>query len=129
MEKLQTQTIYSDKVINRLGMACLVLFLISYLSHLGVLPLDIRTDEARRALVSLEMMLSGDYITPTLNGELYLNKPPLYNWIMVAAMKLGGNYDPFWYRLPVIVAIGIFGLLIYRYVSRYSTKMIAICKI
>ena len=93
-------------------MACLVLFLISYLSHLGVLPLDIRTDEARRALVSLEMMLSGDYITPTLNGELYLNKPPLYNWIMVVAMKLGGNYDPFWYRLPVIVAIGIFGLLI-----------------
>lgn len=126
MEKLQTESIYSDKIINRLGLACLLLFVVSYLSHLGVLPLDIRTDEARRALVSLEMMLSGDYITPTLNGELYLNKPPLYNWIMVASMKLGGNYNPFWYRLPVIIGIGIFGLLIYRYVSRYSTKLIAV---
>ncbi|MES2645659.1 MAG: hypothetical protein V4717_02200 [Bacteroidota bacterium] len=121
-----TEVQHSDKILNRLGVACLGLFLWSYLSHLGVLPLDIRTDEARRALVSLEMMLSGNYISPTLNGEIYLNKPPLYNWIMVAFMKMGGSYDPFWYRLPVIVAIGVFGLLIYKYVSRNSTKLIAL---
>ena len=126
MDHLQTSTAYSDKILNRLGIACIILFLVTYFSHLGVLPLDIRTDEARRSLVSLEMMLSGDFITPTLNGELYLNKPTLYNWIMIASMKAGGNFSPFWLRFPVIIAIGIFGLLIYRFVSRYSTRMIAI---
>jgi 4-amino-4-deoxy-L-arabinose transferase-like glycosyltransferase len=120
------QHVYSDKILNRLAAACIILFLITYFSHLGVLPLDIRTDEARRALVSLEMMISGDYLTPTLNGELYLNKPPLYNWIMIASMKAGGSFSPFWLRLPVIVAIGIFGLLIYRFVSKYSTKIVAL---
>lgn len=116
---------YSDKVINRLGIACIILFLISYLSHLAALPLDIKGDEGRRALVSLEMMISGDYITPTLNGELFLNKPPLYNWIMVAYLKAADSYGPFWIRLPMIVAIVLFGIFIYRYVSRYCNRMIA----
>ncbi len=40
---------------------------IAYLTHLGHIPLDLETDESRRALVSLEMMLSKNYITPTLN--------------------------------------------------------------
>jgi 4-amino-4-deoxy-L-arabinose transferase-like glycosyltransferase len=117
---------YSDKMINRLGIACIVLFLISYLSHLAALPLDIKGDEGRRALVSLEMMISGDYITPTLNGELFLNKPPLYNWIMVAYLKASGSFGPFWIRLPMIMAIVLFGIFIYRYVSRYCDRMVAV---
>src|SRR5678815_1255789 len=120
------QSHYSDKILNRLGLACLVLFLVTYLSHLGTLPLDTRTDEARRALVSLEMMLSGDYITPTLNGEVYLNKPPLYNWIMIGWLKAAGSYSSFWLRFPVIVAIAIFGFLIYHYARKYTNKMIAL---
>ena len=40
------------------------------------------TDEAIRSLVALEMKLSGNLITPTLHGEYYYNKPPLYNWIL-----------------------------------------------
>ena len=39
-------------------------------------------DESIRALVALEMNLSRDYITPTLSGALYFNKPPLYNWFL-----------------------------------------------
>ncbi|WP_232074218.1 ArnT family glycosyltransferase [Spirosoma aureum] len=95
------------------------LLLIALLSHLGYLPLDTSSDEPRRALVALEMILSGDYITPTLNGELYFNKPPLYNWIIIASYKLFGSYSSFTLRLPMVVALLLFGLTIFGFVRRY----------
>ncbi|MEO1712743.1 MAG: hypothetical protein AAFU60_05350, partial [Bacteroidota bacterium] len=58
----------------------LVVLLPALCVHLGILTyID---DEAIRALVALEMNLSQDYITPTLSGDLYFNKPPLYNWFL-----------------------------------------------
>ena len=56
----------------------LVLLLPALLINLGLLTLI--NDEAIRGLVALEMQISGNYITPTLNGAFYYNKPPLYNW-------------------------------------------------
>jgi 4-amino-4-deoxy-L-arabinose transferase-like glycosyltransferase len=100
------------------------LFLFGFLSHLGTLPVDIRTDEGRRVLVTAEMILSGQYTVPTLNGEPYLNKPPLYNWLMAACVKLGGSFHPFWLRLPVVVAIGLLGLIIFATVSRFTSRFL-----
>ena len=37
---------------------------------LGSYPVNIITDEPIRALVAREMLISGDWLTPTLNGEL-----------------------------------------------------------
>ncbi|GAB3887914.1 hypothetical protein GCM10028825_19710 [Spirosoma agri] len=95
------------------------LLLIALISHLGYLPLDTSSDEPRRALVALEMILSGDYITPTLNGELYFNKPPLYNWLIIGFYKLAGNYSSFALRLPMVISLLLFGLTIYGFVRRY----------
>ena len=74
-------------------------------SHLGYLPLDTRSDEPRRALVALEMILSNDYVTPTLNGARYFNKPPLYNWIIAGSYHLFGNYSSFALRFPMLVVL------------------------
>lgn len=104
----------------------IILLAIVYLSHLGYMPLDIESDEARRALVSGEMMLSGDYLTPTINGEYYLNKPPLYNDIIAGYFKLFGNYSMFAFRLQVIVAVFITGILIYHFTKKYTNKTIAL---
>ncbi len=41
-------------------------------------------EEPRRALVAMEMMYSGDYIHTTIHGAAYYNKPPLFNWLVVA---------------------------------------------
>ncbi|GAB3940657.1 hypothetical protein GCM10028805_02790 [Spirosoma harenae] len=95
------------------------------ISHLGLIPLDMG-DEARRALVSLEMILSDDYITPTLNGERYFNKPPLYNWLIIGSYKLFGNYSSFALRFPMIVSLLLFGLTIWGFVRRHTTPTIAI---
>jgi 4-amino-4-deoxy-L-arabinose transferase-like glycosyltransferase len=99
--------------------------LIVLVSHLGYVPLDTRSDEPRRALVALEMMLSGDYVTPTLNGERYLNKPPLYNWFIAGSYQLFGNYSSFALRFPMLVSLLLFGLTVYGIVRRYINTTVA----
>jgi 4-amino-4-deoxy-L-arabinose transferase-like glycosyltransferase len=106
--------------------AASILFLaIAYMSHLTVLEIDPRLDEIRRGLVSLEMMLSGNYMVPTINGEPYLNKPPLYNWILALSYKTFG-VNEFALRFPVIVAIFWFGWLIYYFAAKYVSRKTAI---
>lgn len=94
-------------------------------SHLGYLPLDTRSDEPRRALVALEMILSNDYVTPTLNGERYFNKPPLYNWLIASSYHLFGNYSSFALRFPMLVSLLLFGLTIFGFVRRYASPLVA----
>ncbi|WP_338875699.1 glycosyl transferase [Spirosoma sp. SC4-14] len=96
------------------------MLLVALVSHLGYLPLDTSSDEPRRALVALEMILSGDYITPTLNGELYFNKPPLYNWILVVFYRLFESYSSFTVRFPVIVSLALLGLTVFGFVRHYA---------
>ena len=47
-------------------------------------------DEGRYVGVAWEMMRSGDWLTPTLNGLPYFHKPPLFYWITAASMTLFG---------------------------------------
>ncbi|GAA4413540.1 hypothetical protein GCM10023187_41930 [Nibrella viscosa] len=93
--------------------------------NLGFLPLDPDSDEPRRALVALEMILSGDYLTPTLNGELYLNKPPLYNWLIAASFNLFGSYSAFALRFPMAVSLLLYALTVYAFVRWYATRPMA----
>ena len=57
---------------------------------LGSRPL-FTPDEGRYAEIAREMVVRGDYITPTLNGIKYFEKPALFYWLGAAAIKLGGS--------------------------------------
>jgi 4-amino-4-deoxy-L-arabinose transferase-like glycosyltransferase len=46
-------------------------------------------NEGRYAEVAREMLRTGDWITPHLNGEVFLNKPPLVFWLTALGF-LGG---------------------------------------
>lgn len=91
---------------KRLPLFCLLAAIVCLLSDgLGYLPL--KFEEPRRALVATEMMLSGNFWVPTLNGTLYYNKPPLFNWLLAALFSVFGHYE--WVeRLPTLAScIGI----------------------
>ncbi|KAF0203218.1 MAG: glycosyl transferase family [Bacteroidetes bacterium] len=87
--------------------------------HLGFLAINFPTDEPTRSIVALEMILSGNYIVPTINGEFYYNKPPLYNWIIILYYKIAGNYSEFTLRLPVVIHLLLFGLTIFLFVRKH----------
>ncbi|HEV7509501.1 MAG TPA: glycosyltransferase family 39 protein [Thermoanaerobaculia bacterium] len=50
-------------------------------------------DEPTGAAVGRGMLDSGDLIVPRLNGEPFLEKPPLYWWVQVAAFRVFGITD------------------------------------
>ena len=101
----------------------IVMLFPALLWHLGFLAINFPTDEPTRAIVALEMIVSGNYITPTINGEFYFNKPPLYNWIIVLFYKLAGNYSEFTLRLPMVISLLLFGLTIFQFVRRHLGNM------
>ncbi len=85
----------------------------AYLINLGDQPsID---DEAIRAIVAFEMEASGDYITPTIAGDIYLKKPPLFNWLIVGSYKIFGNHSELPVRAPMILSLFLFVLAIFYY--------------
>jgi 4-amino-4-deoxy-L-arabinose transferase-like glycosyltransferase len=57
---------------------------------LGVSPfLDFTSNEGRYAEVAREMVISGDWMVPRLNGQAMLTKPPLLYWLTALAFRLG----------------------------------------
>lgn len=49
-------------------------------------------DEGRYAGVAWEMLRSGDWLTPRLDGLPFFHKPPLFYWITAAAMAVFGPH-------------------------------------
>ena len=53
----------------------------------------IKPDEGRYAEIAREMAVSGDWVTPRLNGIKYFEKPPLQYWVTAAAFKTFGENE------------------------------------
>jgi 4-amino-4-deoxy-L-arabinose transferase-like glycosyltransferase len=71
---------------------------ILYLPGLGR-PALWEPDEGRYAEIAREMVVSGDYVTPRDDFELYFEKPPLVYWANAASIKIFG-VNEFAVRLP-----------------------------
>ena len=97
-----------------------LLLLPALLTHLGLLAFT--GDEGIRALVALEMRISGNYITPTMFGEFYYNKPPLYNWILLAVFNLTGRTDEFIARLPTVFFLLAYATTVWFFVKKHFQK-------
>ena len=50
-------------------------------------------DEPKNAACSLAMLDSHDWVVPTFNGRLRVEKPPLVNWIQIAGFTLCGRNE------------------------------------
>ncbi len=69
-----------------------ILLLIWTLAILWVRPWvgDLRSDSLRYACIAKDMVEHNHWFAPMLDGEPYLNKPPLYFWFVAASFKLFG---------------------------------------
>ncbi|GAB4331732.1 MAG: hypothetical protein Kow0099_03170 [Candidatus Abyssubacteria bacterium] len=72
-------------------------------------------DEPRYAQVAREMLESGDWIVPHLNGKIYTEKPPLYFWLVALVSKPFGDVNETTARLPSAIATTLVVLLTYLF--------------
>jgi 4-amino-4-deoxy-L-arabinose transferase-like glycosyltransferase len=78
----------------------------------------IGADEPRYAQVAREMLARHDWITPTLGGKPWLEKPPLYYWQAMLAYGLFGVSD--WAaRLPSAVDATLMVVATYLFLQRF----------
>jgi 4-amino-4-deoxy-L-arabinose transferase-like glycosyltransferase len=102
----------------------ILLYLVSIFAPLNILPLSF--EEPRRGVVALEMIISGNYIVPTINGELYLNKPPIHNWLLIGLFKLTGSYAEWVVRLPTVLSLVAIALLNFYFTRKYVNHQVAL---
>ncbi len=92
---------------------------------LGLLPLLVRPlwepDEGRYAEIPREMLATGDWLTPHLNGVLYFEKPPLQYWLSALSMKLFGLTGAA-ARLPLALASGLMIWAAWRLAKRLGAR-------
>ena len=60
--------------------------------RLGQIPL-LGPDEPRYARVAVEMARANEFVTPTLAGEAWLEKPPLYYWLAGLGFRIFGETE------------------------------------
>ncbi len=63
---------------------CILFFLTNWIRPLA------NPDEGRYTEIPREMLESGDWVSPRLNGVLYFDKPPMFYWLQATALKAGG---------------------------------------
>ncbi len=102
----------------------IVLYLISVLVNLGYF--ELAGEEPRRAIISLEMLASGNYFKPTQMGWDYYNKPVLYNWILCGFMKLTNSSSEFVLRLPSFLFFLLWGYCHFRISKKFLPTNIAL---
>lgn len=91
------------------GECCLWILsaLILYLAFVGARPLN-NPDEGRYVEIPREMVASGDWITPHLNGVPYFYKPPLLYWLEACAISVCGlNWIALRFFPALFGAIGV----------------------
>ena len=76
----------------------------------------IKPDEGRYAELSREMAVSGDWVTPRLNGIKYFEKPPLQYWAGAAAISIFGASE--WAVRLWSALTGVLGVALAWYAGR-----------
>ena len=99
-----------------LGVAAIVLVWIAATAWARPLLLP---DEGRYVGVAWEMLRSGDWLVPTVNGLPFLHKPPLFYWITAASMSLFGA-NAWAARAAPLLGACLGAVALYAFVRRWA---------
>ncbi|MFN7753508.1 MAG: glycosyltransferase family 39 protein [Pseudomonadota bacterium] len=98
---------------GRLAWGLAVLLALAWFANLDGRAL-IRPDEGRYAEIARHMAMTGDWLTPRLNGIKYFFKPPLQAWASAAAFDLFGLHHwtaRLWSALTGFLGIVLLGAI------------------
>lgn len=99
---------------------CLLLLILGvglFFVNLGGIDLW-NPDEPRYAQIAREMVQTGRWAVPHLNGAVYDQKPPLFFWILAALGAMRGDVDEWAARLPSAISATLTLLLTYLFGAR-----------
>jgi 4-amino-4-deoxy-L-arabinose transferase-like glycosyltransferase len=85
--------------------------------------LAIRGEESRRGRIAWEMRQTGDWVVPRQQGEPFLSRPPLGNWLIALAGLVRGDCDLIAVRLPSVLATLLTTLLVYGYGRTFLPRL------
>ena len=98
----------------------LLMYLIIYIMPLGVRPVMI-PDEVRYAEIPREMITTGNWISPHLNGLRYFEKPVLGYWVTGISLQVFGD-SAFAMRLPSALSAGLSALALFMLLSGFTQR-------
>jgi 4-amino-4-deoxy-L-arabinose transferase-like glycosyltransferase len=116
---------------NSRGVALVVLGVLVLSSITAGWMLSVRSLDNHECFVSVaarEMLASGNWVMPTFNGQLRLQKTPLSYWLVAGVAKATGKVDEFAARLPS-AAFAVFSVCAILYFVRQwlSLRVAIIC--
>jgi len=97
---------------------CVGLFILLYIVPLGVRPMVI-PDEFRYAEIPREMLETGNWVVPHLDGLRYFEKPVLGYWLNAAGIAMFGE-NAFAIRFFSAVAAGISAVVLFFLARKYA---------
>jgi len=111
---------------NKTIIICAVLLLSAIIAFWSLSEGPLNTHECFVSITAREMLENGDWIMPTCNGQLRLQKTPLSYWLVAGFSKIAGRVNEFTTRLPS----ALFGILsvvaILYFVNQWLSFRIAV---
>ena len=95
-------------------------YIVIYILPLNVRPMII-PDETRYAEIAREMIETGNWISPRLDGLRYFEKPILGLWLNAISIKLFGE-NAFAIRLPSALAVGLSAIILFFLILRITNE-------
>ncbi|WP_273444639.1 ArnT family glycosyltransferase [Neolewinella agarilytica] len=93
---------------------------------LGINNLDLYDwDELNFAEIAREMLLSGDWLHPTVNYQPFHEKPPLFAWMQLHSFRVFGP-GPFAARFPNIICGLVSALVLFFFAQKHANEKTAL---
>ncbi len=104
----------------------LIVGVMVYFMNIGFLPLS--HSEGRWGEIAREMELADNWITPTINGEIYWDKPILSYWAILGIKRIIGSQQlsEWIIRFPTVLASFLIPFLIYSLASFFLDRKIGL---
>lgn len=100
---MQSRSVWQDSLILFFVLG------IVYFIALGCFPF-LTPDEGRYVEIPREMLATGDYIVPHLNGVPYFEKPPLFYWMQTLSLSWLGSST--WAMRAWVALLGVVGCVL-----------------